>query len=208
MGNGRRALGGTKFYDDLALLEAEYARNPDDPRTTYYLGRTYEALGALPRAAEAYRRRVTQGGWREEVYLALWHLAEVEFAMRGDVFGCVNDFLAAHLYRPHRHEAILSLCEKLRAEEAWPTVYTLLSSVPPPKPHDDVLYLKPDTEWRLMEEFAMACYYTGRRRRAERIYRGILADNELGWEDWERVLSGLGLSIRAVGEGFQGGVSP
>jgi glycosyltransferase involved in cell wall biosynthesis len=63
-----------KYERDLALLQEDWAENPGDARTAFYLGRTYEDLGRPAEAAEWYRRRLEQGGWDEEVFFARWRL--------------------------------------------------------------------------------------------------------------------------------------
>lgn len=56
------------------MLERSFAEDPHDPRTVFYLARTYHQLGD-DRAAELFRRRIDMGGWDEETFCAAYELA-------------------------------------------------------------------------------------------------------------------------------------
>ena len=71
---------GSKFERELALLQADHRDHPDDPRTTFYLARTYEDGGEPVRAATWYRKRIEQPGWDEETWYARWRLGICLFA--------------------------------------------------------------------------------------------------------------------------------
>lgn len=60
-----------KVVRDIALLEAEIKTNPDDARSWFYLGNSLRELGHYKQAIEAYEKRVTLGGWNEEIYCSL-----------------------------------------------------------------------------------------------------------------------------------------
>ena len=65
---------GDKFQRELALLQADHSDNPEDPRTVFYLARTYEDGHEPARAATWYRKRVQLAGWPEETWYATWRL--------------------------------------------------------------------------------------------------------------------------------------
>ncbi len=60
-----------KVERDIALLEADLAKHPDNARSWFYLAQSYFDQGNKRKAAECYERRVALGGWEEEVYYAL-----------------------------------------------------------------------------------------------------------------------------------------
>lgn len=67
-----------KLIDDLALLEAAYAREPADPRTLFYLANTLRDLGRPQEALPFYRARALAGGWQAEAALAALQAIRIE----------------------------------------------------------------------------------------------------------------------------------
>jgi tetratricopeptide (TPR) repeat protein len=59
-----------KFVRDIALLTAQLAETPDDPRTLFYLAQSYLSVGQPLKALTFFRRRIAAGGWAEEVWYA------------------------------------------------------------------------------------------------------------------------------------------
>lgn len=60
-----------KFERDERLLRAEFARDPDNARTAFYLAQTLRDMGRTAEAVALYEHRAAMGGWPEEVYIAL-----------------------------------------------------------------------------------------------------------------------------------------
>jgi len=55
---------------DLPLLKAEREKKPNDTRVAFYLGQTYDLIGDLENALDAYQKRIDMGGWLQEVFEA------------------------------------------------------------------------------------------------------------------------------------------
>ncbi len=106
--DGARRKDPAVFQRDAALLEHALLGDCSPAlraRYTFYLAQTYGELGDRARALAAYLRRAEQGGWAEEVYVALCRagrlVAEVDFA--GADFTAI--FQRAASICPHRAEA-------------------------------------------------------------------------------------------------------
>ena len=98
-----------KFRRDLAALSAEHAKNPLDPRTTFYLAQTYQDLGMPLEAIQHYRARAHQaGGWDEETFYARYRLG---FHLGQSVSGIegIRELLAAWEMRPGRAEPLRAI---------------------------------------------------------------------------------------------------
>lgn len=103
-----------KFTSDLELLTTEFARNPTDARTVFYLAQTHRDLGNFPEAICLYQLRADMGGWDEEVYYARYQLgcllaSHVSFARGAD------ELLRAWRERPTRIEALRALANSANA---------------------------------------------------------------------------------------------
>lgn len=59
-----------KFERDLRLLTEEHLREPDNPRTVFYLGQTCRDMGRYQEAARWYAKRTKMGAWPEEAWRA------------------------------------------------------------------------------------------------------------------------------------------
>ena len=59
-----------KFERDLRLLTEEHLREPDNPRTVFYLGQTCRDMGRYQEAARWYAKRAEMGAWPEEAWRA------------------------------------------------------------------------------------------------------------------------------------------
>ena len=60
-----------KSYErNLRILKKEAIKDPKEPRTMFYLGRTYVASGQYQEAIESLQKYLTLSGWNEEKYEA------------------------------------------------------------------------------------------------------------------------------------------
>lgn len=67
-----------KFTNDLELLTIELERDPDNPRTVFYLANSLRDLGRHAEALPLYRRRATMGGWQAEAEKAALQALRIE----------------------------------------------------------------------------------------------------------------------------------
>lgn len=97
-----------KLERDLKLLTSEFAKNPNDPRTVFYLAQTYRDLDRPIEAIRFYRLRTEMDGFDEETYYARFQLGvllsgHVSFAAGAE------ELLRAWRERPTRVEALRAL---------------------------------------------------------------------------------------------------
>lgn len=150
-----------KFARDLVLLERQLERMPDDPRTVFYLAQTCRDLGDRRRAAELYRRRVSLGGWQEEVFYAALQLGVL---VADDDWPAGSALLVdAWERRPSRSEPLYELAVRARSvgdftAADWATEVGL--DIPMP---DDVLFVHAWVyEWGMCLERSIATARMGR----------------------------------------------
>lgn len=97
-----------KLERDLALLTAEFARDPADPRTIFYLAQTHRDLGHIGEAINLYRFRAEMGGWDQEAYYARYQLGCLLAAHVSFDLGA-GELLQAWRQRPERIESLVAL---------------------------------------------------------------------------------------------------
>lgn len=98
----------------LELLSVEFARDPTNPRTVFYLAQTHRDLGNIDQAITYYRLRANMDGWDEETYYARYQLgcllaAHISFAQGAD------ELLQAWKERPGRIESLRALAYSANA---------------------------------------------------------------------------------------------
>jgi len=102
-----------KLNRDRELLEQALADRPDDPRSLFYLARTYADLGDDDAAINLFRRRVAVGGWDEEVFYAQYQLGCL--LARADWGAGSAAFADAWRRRPTRAEPLHELARGWQA---------------------------------------------------------------------------------------------
>ena len=90
------------------MLEAEYAKEPRDPRVSYYLGLNYGMDGHYKEAIECFLDLIETGGWDEERYRAWLQIFSCYFEM-DDYENAKRAALQATLELPEWPDAYLML---------------------------------------------------------------------------------------------------
>jgi len=187
--DGARSVSGTKFLSDAIVLEDQLKITPRCTRTVFYLAQAYRCIGAYAKAVDLYANRVWLGGWAEEVYYSLFQVASLTYRQTKDIWGTLDLYLKAVQSRPERLEALVELCEHLRAEKAWHLIYQLghgKKSTP-----GDILFVDPAADRKLLEEVAIAAFYMGKRDVSKEHYDRIQKNYVLDPETSARIQKSL-----------------
>lgn len=176
-----------KLERELGLLLQDLDEAPEDPRTTFYLARTYEDLGRAEEAAAAYRRRLGLGGWDEESWYARWRLGSclLDLGAEDEAAGVL---LTAWGERPWRAEPLWRLAEHYRTTGRFQLCWeicelaTRQTAARPdgkgPPPSADRLFVHEDVyRWRLAYERSICAWYVGQRPTGRRLCDYLLAQD-------------------------------
>lgn len=107
----RQSGKGERYID---LLTADFARNPENPRTVFYLAQTHRDLGNIDQAISFYRLRCAMGGWDQENYYARYQLGCL-LATHISFYQGADELLRASRERPGRIEALRALANSANA---------------------------------------------------------------------------------------------
>lgn len=169
-----------KFSRDIRLLNEDLTRDPENPRTWFYLANTYRDKGDLAAAERCYRKRIALGGWDEEVWNAQVNLANTLEA-QGLEDAWLKEALKAYQLRPTRAEPLHAVAKHYRnnGENALATLFAE-KGLTIPKPND-LLFLEDWVyEWGFREELAIAGFYQPEtRERAFKITNGLALDPKI-----------------------------
>jgi tetratricopeptide (TPR) repeat protein len=183
---------GDKFPRDLKLLTAELERDPRNPRTLFYLARTYRALGDRLRALSLFRRRIEAGGWTEEVWHSWFAMAEMQFET-GGLREARAALLAAIRVEPRRAEAQHLLARVHRASRRMERAAAAASrGLARDFPSACALFVdRRPYDWGLREELALAAAETRHREEGFAAAEAMLLDRAAPRDAKERVRRAL-----------------
>lgn len=102
-----------KFTRDVVLIQTFLDKHPGDMRMWFYLGRTLFDLGRYLEAFEAYKIRITLGGFEEERWYALYQAGLCGLKV-GDFAAGTELLLRAWNQRPTRAEPLTALANAHR----------------------------------------------------------------------------------------------
>lgn len=154
-----------KFTRDLQLLQEDYAEDPNNVRTVFYLAQTYECLGNHKEAVNWYLKRAEMGGWVEEVYIAKMRA--------GKLSDNISLLLEAYSYRPERLEALYEAAIRLRS--APHVVIDLLKDRVYNELPSDILFVE-NYVWDFGLKFELGQAYSkiGRKDDSDELFKNIL----------------------------------
>ncbi len=156
-----------KYTRDIALLQADLARDSSNVRSWFYLAQSFRETGQWKDAAEAYQRRIDLGGWAEEAWYARVQLARC-LLKQGDEGGFLRQALVAWNQRPHRAEPLYDLARYHRdRSQNVPATLFARAGLQIAWPQTDTLFIEDWIyTWGLREEFAISGYYVPEHREA------------------------------------------
>jgi len=156
--SGTRA---NKYRRDLRLLLGELGREPDNPRTVFYLAQTLRDLGRFDDAIKLYRRRSTMGGWAEEEFYALYQVGVLSdrVGRRDEAVGALFDAWSG---RPERAEPLYDLSRIFRENRKYDAAHLLSERGIRIRIPDDSLFVhRWMYEWGVLFEYSISAYWVG-----------------------------------------------
>jgi glycosyltransferase involved in cell wall biosynthesis len=207
-GEGVRSRGLTaeqKFLRDARLLERELRTQPQDARSQFYLAQSYRHAGHHEKAYKAYRKRAAMRGWDEEKFMAQLEVARVAILLGKTEQVVLEEFLKAFDSRPHRAEPLHDLARYFREKKKYGRAYVFAKSgTLIPRPNDRLFVGEEIYAWRLLDELAVAAYWTGRFEESktccEEIVRRVDSGVRLSSDDIKRVQKNLAFANAKLDE--------
>lgn len=189
---GARSSDPLKYAKDAAVLEEALLREPGHPRHTFYLAQSYRDAGELRRGLEVYERRILLGGWAEEVWYSMYQAALLRESLGAPRPEVLAAFLRAYEFRPGRPETLGQLARFCRLGGEFHLAHLFAERAISLPPTQDVLFVEPSfTLWRNKDEYAVACYWTGRLEASAAVCRELLGSGTLPESERARVAANL-----------------
>ena len=190
-----------KFEHERDWLLAKVERDPEDARSVLFLAQTYCELGDFANARRWCERRMEMGGCDEEVYYAMYRLAE-SMAHLGQPWPDVEQaYLRAWEFRPTRAEALHAIAVRYRLQQHYQFAYLYAqraADIPFP---DQDLFVPRYTDiytWRATDELAVCASQLGQHTEAFTLCRRLLARTDLPEPDRQRIAANRDFSVPAM----------
>lgn len=178
---GDRSRASDKYERDCRVLLDALERDPDNPRSVFYLAQSYRDAGDDRRALEWYERRAAMDGWDEETFYSLLQRAACLHRLGEPWPAQLGAYLEAWQARPQRAEPLFHVAEHYERTRQFELAYLFAGEAARiPLPEDDILFVDADIhEWRSTDLRAIAAHYTGRHREAFELSTALLEGEAL-----------------------------
>ncbi|OBG40077.1 hypothetical protein A5673_11525, partial [Mycobacterium sp. E3198] len=153
-----------KAAQERDWLLAKVKRNPEDARSVFFLAETYFRMEDFVNARRWCERRIEMGGCDEEVYWAMYRLAE-SMAELGEPWPDVEEaYLKAWEFRPTRAEALHAIAFRHRVAQRYALGYQFArraAAIPFPEEDLFVPRYADVYAWRATDELAVCASWIG-----------------------------------------------
>jgi glycosyltransferase involved in cell wall biosynthesis len=189
LGGGARSCDPLKYMKDALLLETSIKKRLDTPRDMFYLGRSYLGAGMPEMALRAFTKRAKMGGWNEEVFWSLYHIALLQESLNKPEAEISKHFLNAYQYMPTYLEPLYQLANYYRRTERYFLGYLISSfALNRNTPPSDFLFLESWIyDYGLLFEYFVCSYWTGHYNESYAACQQLLAKAKLPSEMQELV---------------------
>jgi len=183
----------TKYSQDSLTLKNALITEPDNTRYQFYLAQSYFDSRQFERAKEAYIKRFNMGGWPEEVYYALFRIAQCNSILKVDWNIILTSFLNAHAFRPNRAEPLYELSKLFRMQKKQPAVaYTFAKRAAEMIYPNDLLFVSAEVyAWRAEDEVASTAFQAGQVAEGYKVCKTLLKKPGIPEPDRERIAKNL-----------------
>lgn len=172
--DGNRSQDPQKFQKDALVLEQALLEEPNNSRYVFYLAQSYKDAGDYEKAIENYRKRMTMGGWDQEIFWSQLQIGLMQELLELDEKTIVDSYLAAAKLRPSRAEPLYRLASYYRKAKKYDEGYKIaLQALKIPVSEDSLLVERWIYDYGLLTEFSICAYWV------EKYMEAYLASNLL-----------------------------
>lgn len=152
-----------KFIRDLELLQQGILDEPQNARYLFYLAQTYHSLGQWEKAIEYYKKRISAGGWYEEVWYSHYMIAQTYLILKNEI-KFEEWMLKAYKFHPRRSEGIYKLTRYFREQGQQYKAYHYMKLGKSISLPNDALFIEKDVYDYLFDyEKTILDYYVDKR---------------------------------------------
>ncbi len=177
---GSRSNDPQKYLKDAKVLEEALKEDPNNSRYVFYLAQSYRDAQDFPSALKNYEKRISMGGWDQEVFYAKLEFAKLQQILNKEPETILKGYYDAYHYRPSRAEPLYYLAKYYRNKNDFAAAYLIASigsNLPLP---DDILFVdKWIYDYDMLLELSISAYWIGKYEECQKMSKQLLANSEL-----------------------------
>lgn len=178
--DGFRSTDPQKYQKDAKILEEALKTDPNNTRNVFYLAQSYRDAADYEPALKNYAKRVSMGGWDQEVFWAMFQQAVMQESLNMPAETVIDGYYKAFHYRPSRAEPLYRLATYYRQKNNFPAAYlTASTALKVPLPHDILFVENWVYDFGLLFELSISAFYIGRFEEAQVANQMLLANPKL-----------------------------
>jgi FkbM family methyltransferase len=202
----RRAVevGSRQRYVEMLGADApglvEVDRKPEDAGSVDVIAQGYFDSGDFVNARKWYARRAEMGGPEEQVYVAMFRVAESMAQLDTPWPEVQHAYLKACEFRPTRAEPLYAIAQRYRADGRYRLGYLFAERAAQiPLPEEDNLFVGAAVyAWRAADEQAICASWIGKHAEAFTLCRRLLARPDVPDNDRQRIARNRDFSVPAM----------
>lgn len=170
-----------KIKRDIALLTQALKDEPDNLRYQFYLANSYKDDKNYPLALEYYEKRISVGGWDEEIFESLLQIALTQEILGFEPEKIIDSYKRAFKNRPFRLEPLFQLACFYRCHHQYNLAYEIAKLGEHfPYPHFDSLFIRRFIyEWGIKLELCFAAFHTNRFEECQKLSKELLENPDV-----------------------------
>lgn len=173
--DGARSRDPKKYEKDAQALEKALVFDPNNSRYMFYLGQSYLNCAQYENALKAYQRRVSMGGWDQEIYWSLYSIGRIQEILKVSEDQILLSYARAFEFRPTRAEPLSRMADILLKKGSPRLALILLNQAKQiPVPCEGVFVEKNIYNYTLDLQIADALFMTGNKAKSKEIFTSVI----------------------------------
>jgi len=185
-----------KFEESLASGKVE---EKDFNRYHFYLAQSYRDSQQWEKALAAYLKRADLGGWNEEVFYSLYQAGRIMEILEKPVDNIIQVYFKAYQTAPWRAESLWAAARLCRSFSRFDQGYRFAKQGLKIRYPEGALFVGQGIyEWALLDEFAIAAYWTGHYRESRIASIQLLKDGKFPPDQKDRIEANMKFASESI----------
>jgi len=201
--DGARSSDPQKYAKDAAKFEESLAsgkvEEKDFNRYHFYMAQSYRDSQQWEKALAAYLKRADLGGWNEEVFYSLYQAGRIMEILEKPVDNIIQVYFKAYQTAPWRAESLWAAARLCRAFSRFDQGYRFAKQGLKIRYPEGALFVGQGIyEWALLDEFAIAAYWTGHYRESRIASIQLLKDGKFPPDQKDRIEANMKFASESI----------
>ena len=201
--DGARSSDPQKYAKDALkfeeALDSGTVEEKDFNRYHFYRAQSYRDAQQWENALAAYLKRADLGGWNEEVFYSLYQAGRIMEILEKPVDNIIQVYFKGYQAAPWRAESLWAAARLCRAFSRFDQGYRFAKQGLKIRYPEGALFVGQGIyEWALLDEFAIASYWTGHYRESRIASIQLLKDGKFPPDQKERIEANMKFASESI----------